>query len=324
MKRIFYLVTDNPKPSWGVGIIYYHVSILVQHGFNAKILHNHQGFKIGWLNLHVPVLYYPDITFSSEDILIIPEVMATNYDYSKLNCKKILFVQGLSYLFYNFKYNQTHYSQGFISAIIIMPHMNDVVSRYTGLPIHLLPPFIASYFFKEKDKLHDREKLILIYPKQQLAEYTLIKHILLSSGIVYPNTFLNRNFKTNWRLIEMHGLSHEENAQLMKRASFLITTNSFEAFNTSVPESMAAGCINICYDAIGPKDFLNDGHNAYVFNNNHAIELAEKVIELVNNYDILKNELDHVRNMGRLTADKYSFNLMEQELISYYHQFMSK
>jgi len=58
---IYYLVTDNSKPSWGVGIIYHHVSILVKYGYSAIVLHNSPGFKIGWLDLNLQISYFSEV-----------------------------------------------------------------------------------------------------------------------------------------------------------------------------------------------------------------------------------------------------------------------
>jgi hypothetical protein len=315
---IYYLVTDNSKPSWGVGIIYHHVSILVKYGYSAIVLHNSPGFKIGWLDLNLQISYFSEVEFTSEDYLVVPEVMAFEYDFAKYPCRKILFVQALAYLFYGFKLGQNHLLQGFRHAMIIMPHMIVPVNKYTHLPVTLIPPFIADYFYKDLKKLHKREKIILIYPKAHLQEFDLIRFILLSSGIIFSDTFLTRNFTEKWRLIEMRGLSHRQSAELLKKASFLITTNSFEAFNTTVPEAMASGCINICYEAFGPKDYLVNNFNAFVFNNNDAITLSETLLELIRNYSCKKDLINQMRNQARETANLYRKEYMENRLIQYF------
>ncbi len=316
--KIYYLVTDNPKPSWGVGIIYHHVSLLVEHGYDAAVVHNVPGFNLNWLDLDVPVLYFNQVQFNSDDCLVVPEVMGASYNYKKISCKKILFVQNLSYLFFGFTYERTYLSQGFSRSIVIMPHMKKVVQQYTGLPVDLIPPFVSDYFFKEQRSLSNRKKTLLIYPKSELQEYSLVIHILLSSGYIYADNFINRNLTNCWRLLEMKGHSHVETSELMKGATFLITTNTFEAFNTSVPEAMASGCINVCYEAVGPADYLVDGENAFVFQNNQAIALAEKVVELIENYDHCEENLARMRLNAYKTASEYSKENMQTQLLDYF------
>lgn len=316
--KIYYLVTDNPHPSWGVGTIYYHVEILQRLGYKAFIVHNEKGFKIDWLSVKVPILYYSQVKFKETDIIVVPEVMAATYDYSKIEGKKVLFVQGLSLLFHEFPIQLTHLKQDFSEALIIMPHMQLPVEKFTGLKTALLPPFIAEYFYTNEKNLHNREKLVLIFPKRQQFEYSLIKNIISKTIQFKENTTVNRLFSGGWRLVEMSGYSHEETAVLMKKAMFLISTNTFEAFNTSVPEAMAAGCINICYEAFGPKDFLEPSKNAFVFNNNEAIDLSEKIIDLIQNHPDNEDELKEIRIHAYKTALKYTKPEMEKAIKIYY------
>lgn len=67
----------------------------------------------------------------------------------------------------------------------------------------------------------------------------------------------------------------------MKKAAFFIATNTFESFNASVVEAMAAGCINVCYEGFGPRDYLENNSNAFVFNNNEAYELCRHLFFLL-------------------------------------------
>ncbi len=316
--RIFYFAPDNNKPSWGLGVIYHHVEILNRSGYNSLIVHNETNFKVKWLDINVPTLSIDFLEVFHDDILVIPEVMAFSYDFRKYNCKKILFVQATALLFHDNKYSLSHKQMGFQKAIVIMPHMLEIVPRFTGLAVNIIPPFIADYFFKKHSKLHERDNIILIFPKFHLVEYNTIKNILWSTGLVFPNTFENRLFKSRWRLIELQGLSHIETAEWMCRASFIVTLNSCEAFNTSVPEAMAAGCVNLCYEAFGPVDYLENNSNAFVFNNNDFVSLLDKLLALISQFDEYNTELITIRNNARLTAEKYSKKFLETPLDEFY------
>ena len=316
--KIFYLCPDHNKLSWGVGIIYHHVSILVEAGFDAHILHQNKNFKIDWLELEVPIRSLESFIPSGDDILVVPEFMAADPKIIKLNCRKVFFVQGLSLLFNGFDGSISHLSLGYKEAIIIMPHMEKVVREYTQIKPRLIPPFIADYFYKNPIKLNEREKIILLFPKQHQFEYSLLKQLIVSKAGIKTNSFLNRLNKNNWRIIELRDQSHHEVADLMSRATFLLTTNTFEAFNTAVPEAMASGCINICYEAVGPADYLENMRNAFVFQNNRAIEMAEHTIDLIVNFEMYENELNNIRLNAYKTALNYSREKMKIELLDYF------
>jgi glycosyltransferase involved in cell wall biosynthesis len=88
----------------------------------------------------------------------------------------------------------------------------------------------------------------------------------------------------------------------MKTSRFLVNVNSHEAFNTTVPEAMAAGCIPLCYEAVGGCDFLRDGENAVVFANQAVYALVERLCDLIDHGDEQAAWLDSLRAGGERTA----------------------
>ena len=323
--RIIYVVPDNPKPSWGVGIIYHHVSELNKAGKHAFIMHQKKGFTLDWLSLKVPVLYYSEEknNLAGNDILVVPEVMMDLQGLKNIQSKKIVFIQNIFYMYLNMPKNETHISLGFKEAFYIMPHILPVINNHLKLPAYIIPPFIADYFFKDTDNLHKRDKTIIVYPKHSSLDYgILIKLIEEAIRKANGQHFLHKliNFSSQWKLNVLTDKSHTEVASIMQKAAFFINLNTFEAFNTSVPEAMAAGCINICYEAVGPADFVIDNVNAFVYPNNHIYSLVQKVIELITNYDNLQEQLILMRTKARITADAYTLSNMSSPLLEYFNQ----
>lgn len=323
--RYIYFVTDNSKPSWGIGVIYHHVHELNKAGKKAFVMHQKKGFVINWLSLTTPVLYYSEEAdkLSESDTLIIPEVMMDIKDIKKLSCRKIVFIQNVFWMFVNMPKAETHKSLGFEKAMYIMPHILPVITHHVGLPGHLVPPFVADYFYKNIQDLHNRQKLIVVYPKFSNLDYSiLVRFIKETIKKANNQTTLGKllNPSDQWRLLELTDKTHKEAAAIMQKAAFFINLNTFEAFNTSVPEAMAAGCINICYEAFGPADFLINKQNAFVYPNNHIYPLVQKVIELVNNYISLRERLRVMRTEARKTADKYTLKDMTTPLLQFFNE----
>ena len=109
----------------------------------------------------------------------------------------------------------------------------------------------------------------------------------------------------------------------MQTSAFFINVNSLEGFNTTVPEAMAAGCIPICYDAFGGRDFLRDGHNAYVFPNHYAYPLLDKLFDLMDRYDQMQEELARMRMHAYATACQYTADHTEQALLTFYRSLLT-
>ena len=69
---------------------------------------------------------------------------------------------------------------------------------------------------------------------------------------------------------------------------------------------MAAGCVPVCYEAVGGRDFLRDGENAIVFPNHDVYALVERVCELMDHAEISEPLLDRLRAGGARTAATFS------------------
>jgi hypothetical protein len=279
--RIFYLTPDHAAPSWGVGLLYEHVRLLREAGFAAWVLHHRSGFRVPWLETDVPVvsLDQPGWAPTPEDLLVVPEVLAGEPTARRWPGRRGVFVQG-SFLALNgqqaaFRYPQLGYDFGFA----VLPHVAAVVERHFGLRCRVVPPFVAEYFFVAEEAIRQlpRQPLVLLtskddyrrvgFPDANIFRQLMARHCVESAP--------------GWRVEELTGLSHRQTSARLAEASFLVNLNSHEAFNTTVPEAMAAGCAVLCYEAVGGRDFLTDGGNALVFPNHHVYALVERLQEVM-------------------------------------------
>lgn len=316
--RIIYIVPDSTRPSWGLGVIYHHVEVLNKAGKNAYIMHQKKGFKLGWLPVKVPILYFENSKLEQSDILIVPEVMTNIKGLQKMKCRKILLVQATAFLFESLPDDETHISLGFKDAIGIMPHMIPIIENFIHLRTKIIPPFIADYFYKGSEKLHDRKKKILIYPKFQQQDYIVIRRLIQDKLKAINPTGLTSLFNKGWQLVEVKDKTHQEVAELMQESTFFISTNSFEAFNTSVPEAMAAGCINLCYEGFGPRDYLKDKENAFVFQNNEAYSLCNFLFQLIDKFEENVSVFSEMRERAHETARRYTLANAKPQIITYF------
>jgi glycosyltransferase involved in cell wall biosynthesis len=193
----------------------------------------------------------------------------------------------------------------------VLPHVARVVERHFGVASHVVPPFVAPYFFEPADATRERRILFATkegyraagIPDQEIAQRLLEKEVRRRPG---------------WSLVPLEGYSHREVAALMRASMFLVNVHSHEAFNTTVPEAMAAGCVPICYEAGGGRDFLRTGENAIVFPNQHVFELVERVCQLMDDGDKASDLLDRLRKGGRATAASFSSDHTAKALIGFF------
>jgi hypothetical protein len=309
---IFYVAPDYDQPSWGIGILYHHVEMLRAGGFDAVIVHNKAPFRLDWLNLNVPIRYLDQgIHPRRRDIIVVPEISAGRRGLLKMSCRRFVFVQNSYLMLTKLDAFSRYDTLGYERAMTIMPHIQQIIETRYSLPAAIIPPFVAPYFFIAPEGLHheSRRRQIVIYPKPgSQGDYDILGKLLKHHLESVPD----------WELVELSGYSHRETAALLQESMFFVSLNTCEAFNTSVPEAMAAGCIPICYEAFGGQDYLRDGKNAFVFPNNHIYPLIEKLLGLIDHYDSIQGELVRLRENAFETASHYTQDNTRAALLAFF------
>ena len=311
--KIYYLVADYAPQSWGQGMLYEHVRILREAGIEAFALHHHAGFRPDWLDVDVPIKYIdePGFSPSADDLVVVPEVQAESDVVQRFAWRRVVFVQGSFLIFRGLQAHADYRELGYEDAMAVLPHVARVVERHFGVAAHVVPPFVAPHFFEPPSAPRERRVLLAMkegyralgISDQEVAQRLLSKEIGRRPG---------------WSLTVLEGYSHREVAGLMQSSMFLVNVYSHEAFNTTVPEAMAAGCIPICYDARGGSDFLKPGVNAIVYPNQHVYEIVERVCELVDQSDMLGDEFERLRRGGRETAASFNADRTADALMRFF------
>jgi hypothetical protein len=310
---IYYLIADYAAHSWGNGIIYEHVRILREAGFEACALHHALWFRPQWLELDIPFRYVEEPGFApaKDDVVVVPEVLAASDVVQQHPWRKIIFVQGTFLIFRGLKEHRDYAELGYEQAMAVLPHPAHVVERHFGVRAHLVPPFIAPYFFEPPEVPRETRVLYawkegyraLGIPDQEIALRLLEKEIAR---------------RPEWRLVRLEGFTHAEVAALMRSSMYLVNVFSHEAFNTTVPEAMAAGCVAVCYDGGGIRDVLRAEENAIVFPNQSVYELVERVCELMDHPD--EQLLERLRKGGRETAESFNPQRTAAALLEFFQR----
>jgi glycosyltransferase involved in cell wall biosynthesis len=219
----------------------------------------------------------------------------------------VAFVQGSSLVIPGLGKCRGYAELGYERAIAVMPHVGEILKRHFDLPVSVIPPCLASYFYQDVDE-SAREQQIALYPKPMCEDHAnlmwLLQRALASRG--------------DWRLVELRDMTHREVAAALRRSAFHVNVNCQESFNATVPEAMASGCISVCYEAYGGRDFLRDGENAYVFPNHDLYPLTTRLLELMDGYRERSAELARVRANAYRTAAGYCESYTARALVDFY------
>lgn len=304
--RIHYLVADYDRPSWGTALLYEHVALLRELGFDARVIHHRSPFRLTWIDRDVPIAYLDTLADvpDADDILVVPETLAAEAAGFGWPCRRWVFVQNC-FIIVGGLGTARHYPElGYERALAVLPHVASVVERHFGLVPEVIPPFIAPHFFTAAGDGGQRSQTILMAMKPEYRSVGFPDFDVLTS--ILGRRLAASPAASGWRLVELSGLHHVEVAERMADASFLVNLNSHEAFNSTVPEAMAAGCLPLCYDFFGGLDFLADGDNAFVFPNHHIYPLVETLLDLLSPSPERATELDRMRQAARATARRFT------------------
>ena len=317
--RVFYYTPDHNVPSWGIGMLYTHVRLLCSSGIRAFVLHDRHPFRPQWLKMDVPRAYLDRRSLQPRpsDIVVIPEIVADGAHvrpYSRkrflnMPCRRVVFVQGSSLIMAGLGQAQSYRELGYEGAIAVMPHVETILAKHFNTAAAVIPPCVAPYFFAKRSQLSgsNRKRQIVFYPKMGSEDYEMAVRFLRS-----------RLPRLGWRLLELKDKTHRQVARVMQESAFHVNVNCQESFNATVPEAMAAGCVPICYEAFGGRDFLEDGKNAYVFPNHHIFPLLERTLYAVEHYDRLQGALRRVRRSAWITAQGFSERQTHKALLAYF------
>ena len=277
---IFYLLPDHPLPSWGNGMLYEHVRLLRGLGYEACALQRQAPFRPEWLEVDVPFRYLDEPGFApaDTDVVVVPEVQAAGEVARRYRWRRVVFVQGAFLILSGAGGAVDYRALGYEAAMAVLPCVARIVETHFGLAAAVVPPFVASYF--SGPEAGPRQRRILMVVKEGYRQAGYHDHQIAAA-------LLTRDLARHpdWSLVPLTGFTHRQVAGLMKTSAFLVNVNSLESFNTTVPEAMAAGCVPVCYEAYGGRDFLRDGENAIVFPTHDVYELVERVRGLVATYD---------------------------------------
>lgn len=320
-RTVWYFLPDYDQPSWGGGMLYHHVDMLNRNGINAVLLHEEAPFRLHWLHMEVPVRYINqgEMKVLDDDILVVPEALAGDSRMLRVQARKIVFVQNCFLMLMNLEKLRRYEALGYEHAFTYLPHLQHIVKRHFGMESTDIPPFVAPYFYLDSERMvtFERKKKILLFPKMNSYDYDLILKLLkdkTESAGADPR-------RGGWEIVELRGLTHREVANAFQSGGIFVCLNTHEAFNSSVPEAMAAGAIVFCYEAFGPGDFLENNKNAFVFPNNHAYPLIEKLFEIMNNYDMLQDQIVAMRRNAYQTACQFSRSKTEKALKDFFSNF---
>lgn len=241
----FFTLDTKGNPTAGVANIYEHVKLLNELGYNAKILHEKNDYKLrgdesgmgisDWLGEEYAKLPHSSIegqnlNIEPSDFIIIPEVFASVMDQIKsFPCRKIVLSQSYDYLLELLPIGKRwDIDYGFNHVITTSEKQAEYVrSLFPLVSTHVVPISIPNYF-KENEK--PKVPVIAILTRNQGEAAKIAKTFYLQ----YP-IYKWVSFK------ELRGLSRKQFAEELSKCCLAVWVDDSSGFGTFPIEAMECG-----------------------------------------------------------------------------------
>lgn len=319
MTRIFYLCPSNPEPIGGIKVIYEHVDLLNQNGFQAYVLHKKPGFRCQWFPNKTPIVYpdyglsyYLKLDFlreppqlkniffdlgsclitdqekipplSNQDILVIPDYVAYRLFPQYSDFPYVIFNQGA---YITFKGNELPKS-----AFSATPAKKNYSPYHAP---HLLGTIVVSE--------DTRRYLKFAFPSLTLHRV----HLSINTRLFDFNTdkkkwiaymprrsedhiqqvisiLIERGKLKNWTFSPISDASQEQVSLIMKDSAIFLSFSEQEGFGLPPAEAMSCGCLVVGYHGEGGREFVNEAR-AWPIPSGDIIQFAQTVEKIAEEWD---------------------------------------
>lgn len=130
------------------------------------------------------------------------------------------------------------------------------------------------------------------------------------------NLLLNKINETKLNnYIKLHG--NVKNVEdYLKRSTIYVHSATYEPFGLVLIEAMAAGLPIVSLDGGGNKEFIYDGENGYLIEENDPVLFADKIMELIKT----KDGFHKISESAKVIAENYNIKSYTTILLHIYNQ----
>ena len=278
--KIYYLAPDFDKPAGGIKVLYNHVDLLNELGYDASVLHSKKGFKSTWFRNESKIAYFNEVIFSESDVIVIPEIyfhllsapkitqkerlkklIGHKLDYFtakeilKMSVKKVIFNQNAYHTLLDFTAEltpRTEYLENFTGYLSISDHNKDYIQYiFPNLTIHRVK---WSLDFNLLQYQPDAKKKIISYMPRKNEDH--VKQVISILKL--------RNNLEGYELMPIQNQNEAGVAEILNKSTIFLSFGYPEGLPLPPAEAMASGCYVIGYHGGGGQEYFKPEHSQTV------------------------------------------------------------
>jgi glycosyltransferase involved in cell wall biosynthesis len=249
VSRIFYYCFANAKPTGGNKIVYRHVQILRELGFDAFVLHPRPGFRFTSFSHAPPVVTAEDIRLNRGDVVVLPEDGGLGLLTFARGARKVLFNQNAYYSFRGFDDLQgalpPYRDPEFVASLAVSEDNRHYLNyAFPGLECRRIHLALDFELFSWVPLAQKRNTLAFMTRKNR-AEVTQVIQILRSRGSM-----------GDWSIAPIENRDETGVARIMGEAKMFLAFGHPEGISLSNLEAMARGCRVVGYSGMGCREYF--------------------------------------------------------------------
>lgn len=269
MSRILYISHDPVKPVGGVRVIYRHVEILRNAGFDAYVVHRTPGLRLDWFQSSAPILYAGQFSVSTRDWIVIPEDHREALQaFASFPGNKVLFCQNHWYVFNGIESDQTWTDLGIGDVLVSSKPIRDFARRVMRVEPTLIPLSIDPAVFHGEQNA--RPLQVAVMPRKGGQHMRFIRGIIRQ---LEPSLS-----DVPW--IEIQHCNEGQVATFLRQSTFFLSTGFHEGFGLPPVEAMACGAMVVGFTGGGGADYAT-AENGFWIADEDTIALAETLAGLL-------------------------------------------
>ena len=304
-RRIIYVLEPFNFPSGGVAIIYDHVEILSNHGFQAFVALK-TAPNIDFYNSKAPLMIHGGkINIQAGDIYVFPEGFI---DYMKafknIPVRKIMFCQNQYYLPFSASPNLGFSEYSVDDLIISSKAIESFMQKVYGLSnIPLIPCSIDTRIF---------------FPEEKKRQITFMPSKLPKAAKFIEATF-KRIYKGYQDIpwVSISGMNREHAAKILRESAIFLSLSHRDSFGLPPLEAMASGCLVAGFHGDGGREYMNQ-NNGWWAEDGDWLTCVNGLACAIKCIDTNHEEMNNIKEEMKITVDSYSRSAMIEKLIQYW------
>ncbi len=316
MSNIYFLCPTAAEPSGGIKQLYRQTDILNRNGFNAAVLHRTPGFRHTWFENRTRIVYAPDLTFTTDDFLVIPEVFGPQLATFARGVRQVVFNQNCYRTFAMYGIEEDESVASYLDPeVVAVIAASDDAMRYLAYAFPAVRLYQislgvdASLFSYQPAK----KRRLAFMPRRLPEDITQVINILRFRGAI-----------DDVELAPIKNMNEDQVAAVMKESLVFLSFNYREGFGLPPAEAMACGCIVVGYAGGGGKDYLLPEFS-YPIPDGDIVAFARTVEEvLAEQIQDSARLFEKGRRASEFIRSRYSIKREEETCVAAWREITSK